>query len=107
MKRNAEPGTVEYDESTVFVEWKSMNPSLRILRRVENLAVLLNLPKGETFQSLTCLGITEVDENVAFIFQYSTQDGLEPHSLLDLFSATTGIAPPSLSARVRLALDIV
>jgi hypothetical protein len=109
MKKHETMGLADYDGQRVFVEWKSINPSLRskILPRVENLAALLNVPKDETFRSLSCKGIVEQDGKVSFVFDHPFPScPEEPRSLLDLFSAKDGIEPPSLSDRIRLALQI-
>ena len=109
VRKRETMGLADYDEEQVFVEWKYINPQLRskILPRVENLAVLLNAPKDETFRSLLCKGIIEQDEKVFFVFKHPYPSCLkEPRSLLDLFSAKDGIEPPSLSDRIRLALQI-
>jgi len=86
-----------------------MDPMLRskILPRAENLAALLNLRKDETFHSLTWKGIVEENGVVSFVFDHPNRDCAgEPRSLLDFFSAKDGIAPPSLTVRLRLALRI-
>jgi hypothetical protein len=109
LKRDEAMGLAEYDGNVVFVEKKSMDPMLRskILPRAENLAALLNLPKDETFHSLTCKGIVEENGMISFVFNHPNRDhSAEPRSLLELFSAKDGIAPPSLSVRVRLALRV-
>lgn len=84
MKNYEAMGAARYDEDTVFVEWKSINPQLRskILPRAENLAALLNLPKDISFRSLHCRGIIELDDKVAFVFRPNMED--LPKSLKDL-----------------------
>jgi hypothetical protein len=109
LKREATMGLAEYDGNVVFVEKKSIDPMMRskILPRAENLAALLNLPKDETFHSLTCKGIVEEGGMVSFVFNHPNPDSAgEPRSLLELFSARDGIAPPSLTVRVQLALRV-
>jgi len=109
MKKHETMGLASYDGQRVFVEWKSINHQLRskILPRVENLAALLNVPKDDTFRSLSCKGIVEQDGKVSFVFDHPFPScPEEPQSLLDLFSAKGGIEPPSLSDRIRLALQI-
>ncbi|MCJ1304433.1 hypothetical protein MMC08_007245 [Hypocenomyce scalaris] len=110
MKKHETMGLADYGEQRVFVEWKHLNPSLRskILPRVENLAALLNVPKDQTFRSLSCKGIVEEDGKVSFVFDHPFPScPEEPRSLLELFSAKDGLEPPSLSDRIRLALQIV
>jgi len=109
MKKHETMGLADYDGQRVFVEWKPINPLLRskILPRAETLAALLSVPKDETFRSLTCKGIVEQDDTVSFVFDHPIPSRPEePRSLLDLFSAKDGIDPPSLSDRIRLALQI-
>ncbi|PMD16723.1 hypothetical protein NA56DRAFT_649282 [Hyaloscypha hepaticicola] len=109
LKREATMGLAEYDGNVVFVEKKSLDPMTRskILPRAQNLAALLNLPKDETFHSLTCKGIVEEGGMVSFVFNHPNPDSAgEPRSLLELFSAKDGIPPPSLTVRVQLALRV-
>lgn len=110
MKKHETMGLADYDGQRVFVEWKFINPPLRskILPRAENLAALLIVPKDETFRSLSCKGIVEQDGKVIFVFVHpSPSCPGEPRSLLDLFSVKDGVETPSLSGRIRLALQVV
>jgi hypothetical protein len=109
MKNYEAMGAARYDEETVFVEWKAINPQLRskILPRAENLAALLNRPKDISFRSLHCRGIIELDDKVAFVLRHPSpyMEDL-PKSLKDLFGVKDGIEPPSLTDRIQLALNI-
>ena len=113
MKGRGIMGIALYEGRTVFAEVKFVDSvSLsKIIPRAENLAVLLNLPKHETFRSLRCRGILE-DQNemgtyVMFIFEHPTPDRPKGiRSLLDLFSSKDGLEPPSLTDRIKLALSI-
>ena len=109
MKKHQNMGLADYEGRKVFVEWKIVNPALRskILPRVENIAALLNIPKVESFRSLTCQGIIEEDGKVGFIFEHPFPDGhVQPLSLVDLLNAKDDVDIPSLSDRLRLALRI-
>lgn len=109
LKKHETMGLAKYDGNKVFVEIKDINPSLRnkILPRVENLAALLNMRKDATFRSLSCKGIIEHNGKVNFVFEHPCPDHVtEPRSLLELFSGKEGIDPPSLTDRIRLALQI-
>lgn len=109
LKKDETMGHAEYDGEVVFVERKPIDRMLRskIMPRAENIAALLNLPKDETFCSLTCNGIVEDDGMISFVFNHLTPNQKrEPRSLLELFSAKGGIGPPSLTVRIRLALRI-
>jgi hypothetical protein len=108
-KKDETMGLVEYDGEVVFVERKLIDRMLRskIMPRAENIAALLNLPKEETFRTLTCNGNIEDDGMISFVFNHPTPNqNREPKSLLELFSANGGIEPPSLIVRIRLALRI-
>lgn len=109
LKRDNSMGLAEYDGNVVFLEKKAINRMLRtkILPRAENLAALLSLPKDDTFRSLTCKGIVQEDEAVSFVFNHpNPTNPSKPRSLLDLFSPSSGIKPPSLTIRIKLALRI-
>jgi hypothetical protein len=109
MKNYEAMCAARYDEETVFVEWKAINPHLRskILPRAQNLAALLNLPKDISFRSLHCRGTIEMDDKVAFVFRHPSPDaGDLPRSLKDLFGAKDGMDPPSLTDRIQFALSI-
>ena len=110
MKKHENMGIADYEGRKVFVEWKIIDPTLRskILPRVENIAALLNIPKAESFRSLTCQGIVEEDGKVGFIFEHPLPDGhvVQPLSLVDLLTAKDDVDIPSLSDRLRLALRI-
>lgn len=103
-------GLADYYGQRVFVEWKIINPPLRskILPRAENLAAFLNVPKDETFRSFSCKGIVGQDGKVIFVFvhPFPSCPG-DTRSLLDLFSVEDGMETPSLSDRIRLALQVV
>ncbi|MCJ1260868.1 hypothetical protein MMC22_000732 [Lobaria immixta] len=82
MKKHETMGLADYDGQRVFVEWKFINPPLR--------------------------RIVEQDGKVIFVFvhPFPSCPG-EPRSLLDLFSVKDGVETPSLSDRIRLALQVV
>jgi hypothetical protein len=83
----------------------------KLTHRIENLALLLSLPKDETFESLICMGMVKEDPSqFSLVFHWphqdTTSDPNPPRTLLGLFSAKDGIEPPSLTTRIQLALEI-
>jgi hypothetical protein len=88
MGKDSTRGLAVYDGDKVFIEWKSTTPAMRskLLPRAENLAALLNIPKAETFQSLTCRGLLEDDQKLGFVYHNPVASQLleEPKSLLNL-----------------------
>ncbi|KAF4511873.1 hypothetical protein G6O67_001077 [Ophiocordyceps sinensis] len=109
LKRAEGMGLADYAGQRVFVEHKAIDPLMRskLMPRAENLAALLNLPKSETFRSLSCRGVIEESDRATFVFHHPTPDRPEaPRSLLHLFSAKDGIEAPSLTVRLQLAVII-
>jgi hypothetical protein len=96
----------------VVVEFKALSNDARassrskLVHRANTLAAMLHKAKPDTFQSLTCLGYVEEYHQLVFLFEYPHPTApREPRSLLDLYSAKEGPAP-SLTIRVKLALQI-
>ena len=106
MKSSPDMGLATYENENVFIEWKSLAIQFRskILKRAQNLALLLQTPKHPDFQSLHCRGLVRDNDGgrIAFVYDLpSNSDGTPPRSLRSLFSST-----PSVTERLRLALQI-
>lgn len=87
----------------------------KLRTRVENLAVLLHMPKDPSFLTLHCLGYFEDGDRFAFVYAFPDDAGSlgtgsspptipQPCSLLDLLRDPT--QQPSVTARVALTLNI-
>ncbi|KAL5044506.1 hypothetical protein BDW71DRAFT_215687 [Aspergillus fruticulosus] len=75
--------------------------------RAANFARLLSIPKDPGFLTLRCLGLLEDMDEFIFVHEYPTgadASGL-PRSLQDLMRDSAS-RPPSLTARLQLALQI-
>ncbi|KAJ6031534.1 hypothetical protein N7540_002266 [Penicillium herquei] len=98
-----------YDGKPVLCESKVVNGRLKskLRLRSENLARLLSLPKGPSFMTLNCLGFLEDMDEIIFLYTYPPTSDLTfpPRSLQELLRDSK-TKPPSLTARLKLALDI-
>ncbi|KAJ5921341.1 hypothetical protein N7466_009667 [Penicillium verhagenii] len=98
-----------YDGKPVLCESKVVNGRLKskLRLRSENLAKLLSLPKSPSFMTLKCLGFLEDMDEIIFLYSYPPTSDLTfpPRSLQELLRDSK-MKPPSLTARLKLALDI-
>lgn len=107
LKSNTDLGIAGYDGEVVLVEWKTLSLHARhkIMKRVQDLAILLSAPKHSSFRSLRCKGITQEndDSRVAFIFELPEMCGSQsPRPLRTMFGSTS----PSVTERLQLALRV-
>lgn len=112
-------GTARYCDAPVLVEYKhvSMRMRSKLKVRVENLAVLLSTAKDPDFLTLHCLGFFEDTARCCFVLVYAYPTPLDgeaepyrgsvspPISLLNLLRDSK-FRPPSVTARLKLGLDI-
>lgn len=112
---NSSRGAGTYNKTPIFIEWKAIPPEdmtgdrgVEIENRIALLATLLHAPKAPSFRSLFCLGYFEDVRGSRYGFLYSLPPEatpmVTPTSLFDLFHEEG--FKPSLSLRLRLALDI-
>ena len=106
VKGNAEMGMASYEGEVVFVEWKDLPVYSRskIMRRVQDLAILLGAPKHPNFRSLRCKRIASDahTSRIACIFEWPISSALQPpRPLRTVFGGS-----PSVTERLRLALSI-
>lgn len=110
IDRSKTMGISIYENQIVFVEQKPLGPPMpqKSLIRAKTLAALLNVSKSRTFGSLQCRGIIEDRDKVRFVFHHPYPDSKEqqPRSLLELLHHRDGIKPPSLTERIKLALQV-
>ena len=104
-----------YDGIPVFVEWKTYDAHDKVLsnvifRRMQKLATLLHAPSGHhhpDFRILNCMGYFEdmLNNRYCFIFKLPQEAAIdEPRTLRSLLRSASIL--PSLSDRIKLALDI-
>ncbi|CAI7607869.1 unnamed protein product [Penicillium glandicola] len=98
-----------YDGKPVLCESKTVHARLKskLRLRSENLAKLLSLPKSPSFMTLECLGFLEDMDEFVFLYDYPPASDLNipPRSLQELLRDSK-MRPPSLTARLKLALEI-
>lgn len=98
-----------YDGKPVLCESKIVHTRLKskLRLRSENLARLLSLPKSPSFMTLECLGILEDMDEFIFLYHYPPASDLTvpPRSLQELLRDSK-MKPPSVTARLKLALEI-
>jgi len=101
----------DYAGRLVLVESKKVDPRMKAKLRIraENLAILLSQPKQPGFSTLKCIGFLEDKDNFAFVYEYP----VDPYSLnegaqqsLQDFLRDSKARPPSVTARIKLALEI-
>jgi Prion-inhibition and propagation len=101
----------EYADKPVLVEYKRVNPRMKakLRTRAENLAILLSQPKQPGFSTLKCMGFLEDKDHFAFVYEYPvdpyTLNGGTQQSLQD-FLRGSKTQPPSVTVRIKLALEI-
>ncbi|EAU31025.1 predicted protein [Aspergillus terreus NIH2624] len=99
----------EYDGKQVLCEAKPVHGRLKSKLRLRstNLANLLALPKNPGFLTLSCLGFLEDVDEFVFLYEYppGADTSIQPRSLQDLLRDKK-TRPPSVTARIRLALEI-
>ena len=117
LKGSPEMGLAQYQEQSVFVEWRQLPTHSRgkITARIYDLATLLRAPKPTDFRTLQCMGLAFDNDSgrVAFIYHFTmyltpqlrrdAPDHLaaSPQSLRSLFREN-----PSVTDRIRVALQI-
>ncbi|KAL4976596.1 prion-inhibition and propagation-domain-containing protein [Aspergillus desertorum] len=104
------PFVAEYDGRPVICEIKVVQPRLKAKLRIraENLARLLSIPKDAGFLTLRCLGLLEDMDEFIFVYEYpaGADTSRPPRSLQDLMRDSAVPRPPSVTARLRLALQV-
>ncbi|KAL3478345.1 hypothetical protein BJX99DRAFT_224657 [Aspergillus californicus] len=98
-----------YDGKPVICESKVVDTRLKskLRLRSENLARLLSLPKGPSFLTLECLGFLEDMDEFVFLYHYPpASDPTVPPRSLQVLLRDSKMKPPSLTVRLKLALDI-
>ena len=100
----------EYSGKPVLVEYNKVAPATKakLRLRAKNLAILLSQPKQPGFWTLNCLGFLEDTGEFAFVYDYpQPQPSNTPtfRSLQDHLGDSKALAP-SVSVRIKLALDI-
>ncbi|KAL1860096.1 hypothetical protein Plec18167_004201 [Paecilomyces lecythidis] len=99
----------EYDGKPVLCEAKVVDPRLKskLRLRSENLTKLLSLPKSPSFRTLRCFGFLEDMNEFVFLYDYPPGSDLSvpPRSLQDCLRDSK-MKPPSVTARLKMALEI-
>jgi hypothetical protein len=101
----------EYADEPVLVEYKKVAPRMKakLRMRAENLAILLSQPKQPGFSTLKCLGFLEDNDKFAFVYEYPLHshnlNGKTQRSLQEFFRDSK-VQPPSVTVRIKLALEI-
>ncbi|KAL6233198.1 hypothetical protein BDW75DRAFT_215713 [Aspergillus navahoensis] len=103
------PFVAEYDGRPVICETKAVQPRLKAKLRIraENLARLMATPKDSGFLTLRCLGLVEDMDEFSFVYEHPTGvDASSPPRSLQELTRDSASRPPSVTARLQLALQI-
>jgi hypothetical protein len=107
--------TAEYDSKPVLAEYKEVPPRMRakLRLRAQNLATFLSSSSNPSFLTLKCLGFLEDKDNFIFLYEYpavANADGqgayVAQFRTLQYFLSSSKLSQPSVTARIKLALDI-